>query len=50
MGKLVLVMDYVTQQDLIDDFYSKARAKGYVPYATVMNLDKLTINPGYEPD
>jgi cysteinyl-tRNA synthetase len=49
-GKLVLVIDYVTQKNLIDDFYSKAIARGYVPYATVRELDRLTINPGYEPD
>jgi len=51
-GKLVLVIDYVTEQNLIDDFYSKAKAKakGYVPYAMVRALDKLTINPGHEPD
>jgi Predicted extracellular endo alpha-1,4 polygalactosaminidase or related polysaccharide hydrolase len=49
-GKLVLVIDYVTQQNLIDDFYSKAKAKGYVPYATVRSLDRVTINPGHEPD
>lgn len=49
-GKLILVIDYVTQKDLIDDFYSKAISKGYVPYATVRDLDQLTINPGHEPD
>jgi len=49
-GKLVLVVDYVTQQSLIDDFYSKAMAKGYVPYATARLLDELTVNPGHEPD
>ncbi len=49
-GKLVLVTDYVTRQALIDDFYAKAEAKGYVPYATVRDLDALTINPGHEPD
>lgn len=49
-GKLVLVIDYVTEQDLIDDFYSKASAKGYVPYATNRDLDALTINSGHEPD
>jgi len=49
-GKLVLVIDYVTQENLIDDFYSKAIARGYVPYATVRDLDKLTINLGHEPD
>ena len=49
-SKLVLVIDYVTMQDLIDDLYYKAIAKGYVPYATVRDLDLLTINPGHEPD
>ena len=49
-GKIVLAIDYVTQKNLIDDFYSKAKAKGYVPYATVRALDRLTINPGHEPD
>lgn len=49
-GKLVLVIDYVTRQDLIDDFYARARARGYVPYATVRDLDRLTIHSGHEPD
>jgi cysteinyl-tRNA synthetase len=49
-GKLVLATDYVTNQQLIDDFYQKARAKGYVPYATRRDLDVLQINPGQEPD
>jgi len=49
-GKLVLVVDYVTEPSLIDDFYTKAQAKGYVPYATTRELDRITINPGHEPD
>ena len=49
-GKPVLVIDYVRQPDLIDDFYSRAQARGYVPYATVRDLDSLVINPGHEPD
>ena len=49
-GKLVLVVDYVTQKSKIDDFYARAEARGYVPYATVRDLDVLTINPGHEPD
>lgn len=49
-GKLVLSIDYPTQQILINDYYSKAHVKGYVPYATVRMLDKLTINTGHEPD
>lgn len=49
-GKLVLVTDYCRQQSLIDDFYNKAILRGYVPYATVRDLDQLTINPGHPPD
>jgi cysteinyl-tRNA synthetase len=48
-GKPVLVIDYVRQQNLIDDFYARAKARGYVPYATVRDLDSLIINPGHEP-
>jgi len=49
-GKLVLVIDYVTEAALIDDFYAKAEARGYVPYAPTRDLDQLTIHPGHEPD
>ncbi len=43
-GKLVLVTDYVTIRPLIDDFYAKALSRGFVPYATVRDLDVLTVN------
>jgi cysteinyl-tRNA synthetase len=49
-GKLVLVIDYVTRPDLIDDFYERAKSRGFVPYATVRDLDRLTVNAGHEPD
>lgn len=49
-GKLILVIDYVTKKDLIDKFYSKAISKGFVPYATTRALDRITVNPGHEPD
>lgn len=49
-GKLVLVTDYVTEPTPIDDFYSKARARGYIPYATVRDLDRLTVHTGHAPD
>lgn len=48
-GKVVLVIDYVTHQKLIDSFYTRAVAKGYVPYASVRELNRLTINHGHEP-
>lgn len=49
-NKLVLVIDYVTNPQYIDDFYSKAKTKKYVPYATVRDLDYLTINPNQKPN
>lgn len=49
-GKTILVLEYPTQASLIDDLYSKANAKGYIPYATISSLDTLTINSGHEPD
>ena len=48
-GKFVLAVDYVTQQQNIDDFYEKAEAAGLIPYATVRGLDVFTINLGHEP-
>ncbi|RMG55004.1 MAG: hypothetical protein D6723_03625 [Acidobacteria bacterium] len=49
-GKLVLTIDYATTPAHIDDAYARSRAKGYVPFVTVRELDRLTINPGHEPD
>jgi cysteinyl-tRNA synthetase len=49
-GRTVLVTDYVTQPALIDDFYDRTIKKGYIPYATVRDLDTLTANPGHAPD
>lgn len=49
-GKLVLVIDYVRKPANIKNFYETARARGYVPYASVRDLDQLVINRGHEPD
>ena len=49
-GKIVLVVDYVTETDLIDNFYFLAEINGYVPYSTVRDLDRITINAGHIPD
>jgi len=49
-GKIVVVVDYVTERNLIDDFYGKAESAGYIPYATTRELDRITINPDHEPD
>lgn len=44
--KPVFAIDYVTKPELITDFYTRARAAGLEPYATVRELDKLVVNPG----
>ncbi len=49
-GKLVLTIDYATTPAHIDDAYTRSRAKGYVPFVTVRDLDRLVIHPGHEPD
>jgi cysteinyl-tRNA synthetase len=49
-GKSVLVIAYTSDPAQIDDHYARARARGYVPFATVRDLDELTINPGHAPD
>jgi cysteinyl-tRNA synthetase len=49
-GKLVLTVDYATTPAHVDDAYARSQARGYVPFATVRDLDQLTINPGHEPD
>ncbi len=60
-GKTVLTTDYVfsNSEDTPDysdaairiaKAYSFSTGKGYIPYATVRNLNYITINPGYEPD
>ena len=49
-GKLVLTIDYTAQPAQVGRAYDRARAKMYIPFSTVRGLDRLTINPGYEPD
>jgi cysteinyl-tRNA synthetase len=48
-GKLVLCVDYCREPAHVADFYAKARARGFVPYSTVRDLDQLTINVGLDP-
>lgn len=45
-GKLVLTVDYATKPDLICEAYQRARARGYVPYVTQVELNRLQTNPG----
>jgi len=48
--KLVLTIDYSRRPEQIDDAYTRARARGYVPFVTVRSLGQLIINKGHEPD
>ncbi len=41
-NKLVLTVDYVQDKTKQQDVYTSAKAKGYIPYTTVLDLNKLT--------
>ncbi|MCG3137995.1 MAG: hypothetical protein HJJLKODD_01851 [Phycisphaerae bacterium] len=49
-GKTILAIDYLTESSLIDDFYARARQRGWIPYCSIRALDQLTINPTQHPD
>jgi len=49
-GKLVLTTDYATTPAHVDDAYAKSQHAGFVPFCTVRDLDRLTINAGHPPD
>ena len=49
-GKLVLTIDYTARPEQIADTYSRAHARGYIPYVTDRSLGRLRINPGFEPE
>ena len=49
-GKLVLTVDYASTPAHVDDAYARSQTKGYVPFRTARDLDRLTVNPGHEPD
>jgi len=46
----VVAIDYLTADSTIDDFYARARMRGWVPYASIRDLSVLTINPTQPPD
>jgi cysteinyl-tRNA synthetase len=48
-GHLALTVDYATTPQNVAQAYDLARARGYVPYAADATLDRLRINPGFEP-
>jgi cysteinyl-tRNA synthetase len=49
-GKPVLMTDYVTKTRQIGNFYARANARGYIPYATRRDLDVLKVNRSHEPN
>ncbi|GEM_PF-1160371 len=50
-GVPVLSIEYLTQTASIQAYYSTyAHTEGFVPYATVRALDRMTVNTGFEPD
>lgn len=49
-GKLVLIVDYTQRPEQVANVYGRARQRGYVPYATVRELDRMVVNRGYDPD
>lgn len=48
-GKPVLTIDYANQAGNIADAYTRSRAAGFVPYCTVVNLDVMRVNDGWDP-
>ena len=44
-GKLVLAVDYLTDPNRQADFYARARAAGFVPFAGVRALDRVSPQP-----
>ncbi|MBI4520570.1 MAG: endo alpha-1,4 polygalactosaminidase, partial [Gemmatimonadetes bacterium] len=48
-GKLILTVDYSTDPAQVATIYQRSRARGFVPYATVRDLDRMVVNPGWDP-
>ncbi len=49
-GKVVLSIDYVLGPERTGDFYTRARARGYIPYSSVRDLNRLVVPEGHKPD
>ena len=45
-GKTVLTVDYCQERSYIQRAYERARSKGYVPFFTTVELDRLVLNSG----
>lgn len=49
-GKMILTLDYAILRFQVDRCYWRAQRKGYVPYVSIAELDRIIIHPGHEPD
>ncbi len=47
--KVVLAIDYLSRPQKIERFYELVSERGYVPYVSRRDLDRLTITVGHEP-
>jgi len=47
-GKLVLTLDYTENRTETDFTYNRSLSKGYIPYVSTIDLDRLVINEGHE--
>lgn len=48
-GKPVFTVDYVKEPAQVAEVYRRSREEGFVPYATVRDLDRLVCNEGFDP-
>jgi cysteinyl-tRNA synthetase len=46
-GKTVLAIDYVTQQARVDTFWELTTQRGWLPYVSLRDLDRLFAPPGH---
>ncbi len=49
-GRTVLTIDYFEQGATVAGAYDASRGEGFVPLVTTMELDRLRLHAGYEPD
>lgn len=49
-GKPVFLIEYPSAPERIAEAYRKGRDAGLIPYSTVRDLDRMVINPGFDPE
>ena len=49
-GLAVLAIDYVTKRRKVDELWERTTERGWVPYASVRELDRLFDPPGHAPE